>query len=361
MTIIRRLITSSNRYRKLNALNHNNISREINTMSEVSLKTKTFIDKVKAKNHANHKDANGDWLYEYDKTVYKNSTSKIIITCKIHGDFDQNSNNHLQGQGCMLCASTQKRGTTKDFIDKSVTIHGDKYKYTKTIYEVNFLKVIITCSLHGDFTQTPADHLEGKGCSDCGKDASKLKLTSTTSNFIEKASKIHNFLYTYKSTEYTKAVIKVIITCKLHGDFRQTPASHLNGNGCPTCASLTRGYSKTDFRSQCEKNNEGLGVLYIIRCFNRSESFYKIGRTSKTTQLRYNDKTKMPYNYEIIHEFILDSDTAYDLENDIFRELVDYKYKPLLSFGGQTECFSSIESIKEYFEYLETESSSVSA
>ena len=58
----------------------------------------------------------------------------------------------------------------------------------------------------------------------------------TTEIFIECAKKIHSNKYDYSKTKYTKAREKVIITCPKHGDFLQTPNSHLNGNGCPKCS-----------------------------------------------------------------------------------------------------------------------------
>jgi hypothetical protein len=41
--------------------------------------------------------------YNYDKVVYINSTTDIIITCKKHGDFKQKPVNHWSGKGCMKC------------------------------------------------------------------------------------------------------------------------------------------------------------------------------------------------------------------------------------------------------------------
>lgn len=54
--------------------------------------------------------------------------------------------------------------------------------------------------------------------------------------FIEKANKIHNGKYDYSKVNYTNSKTKVTITCPIHGDFEQEPASHLMGHGCPKCA-----------------------------------------------------------------------------------------------------------------------------
>ena len=39
-------------------------------------------------------------FYDYSKTEYINSRTKVCITCPKHGDFWQLSHSHLQGQGC---------------------------------------------------------------------------------------------------------------------------------------------------------------------------------------------------------------------------------------------------------------------
>ena len=63
------------------------------------------------------------------------------------------------------------------------------------------------------------------------------KLTKyTTEVFIEKARKIHGNKYDYSKVDYVNAHTKIIIICYIHGEFLQTPNSHLNGNGCQKCA-----------------------------------------------------------------------------------------------------------------------------
>ena len=56
--------------------------------------------------------------------------------------------------------------------------------------------------------------------------------------FIKKSKLIHNDKYIYSKIEYKTSHIKVIIICKEHGEFEQTPGSHLAGNGCPKCGSI---------------------------------------------------------------------------------------------------------------------------
>ena len=56
-----------------------------------------------------------------------------------------------------------------------------------------------------------------------------------TREFIEKAKKIHGDKYDYSKVEYKNTRTKVRIICPVHGEFWQTPSSHLSGRGCPNC------------------------------------------------------------------------------------------------------------------------------
>lgn len=60
-----------------------------------------------------------------------------------------------------------KKLTTDEFIQKANIIHNNFYNYDKTVYELSSKKVIITCPIHGDFQQTPNHHLDGEGCPIC--------------------------------------------------------------------------------------------------------------------------------------------------------------------------------------------------
>ena len=106
--------------------------------------------------------------YDYSLVEYKNVNSLVKIICPIHGVFEKRPKAHLKGEGCKEC----KFGT-ESFIEKSKKIHLDKYDYTKVIYKsaVEFVKII--CPIHGEFEQNPQLHLRGNGCQKCGKKITK--------------------------------------------------------------------------------------------------------------------------------------------------------------------------------------------
>ena len=64
-----------------------------------------------------------------------------------------------------------KKVTTEDFVKKGKEVHNNKYSYPRTVYTRAKDKLIITCPIHGDFTQIAYSHTINKaGCSKCGRE-----------------------------------------------------------------------------------------------------------------------------------------------------------------------------------------------
>lgn len=104
--------------------------------------------------------------YNYNKVVYINNTTKVTITCPEHGDFEQVPKSHLRGFGCKKCSGLEKL-TTEEFIRRSNIKHDYKYEYDKSIYTNNQTELLIKCKNHGYFMQLPCNHLSGSGCKSC--------------------------------------------------------------------------------------------------------------------------------------------------------------------------------------------------
>ena len=126
--------------------------------------------------------------------------------------------------------------TTEQFIKEANTIHSNKYNYSKVIYTNAHTKVCIICPEHGEFWQTPDNHLHGKGCPKCKFDALTNKNRKSKKQFIIDAKLIHDNKYDYSKVKYVNTNTKVCIICPEHGEFWQTPANHLKNHGCPQCA-----------------------------------------------------------------------------------------------------------------------------
>lgn len=209
---------------------------------EQVLSTDTFVSKANVRH--NNK-------YNYDKTTYISARRSVTITCPIHGDFEQNASQHLAGVACTECGKNARlnsvRKVTEDFLKEAIRIHGNTYDYSKTVYRHCEEKVIITCSIHGDFHQRPSGHLNGRGCVKCAHMKSSLNYTRSIEEFITKAKLKHGDTYSYSNVNYTNSNDKVSITCPTHGDFLQTPSTHLQGRGCRKCASEKRSFTTQEF------------------------------------------------------------------------------------------------------------------
>lgn len=55
------------------------------------------------------------------------------------------------------------------FTEKALKVHGNKYDYSKVKYIDAKTKVCITCLEHGDYWQSPNNHINGQGCPICGR------------------------------------------------------------------------------------------------------------------------------------------------------------------------------------------------
>lgn len=176
---------------------------------------------------------------------YTKSDVKFTITCPIHGDFQQSPAMHLQSKhGCRLCAACAGRSTRDEFISKASTVHDNKFTYDKVNYVNSTTKVTITCPIHGDFEQSPPDHLSGYGCNQCALDQSADRYRMQLEDFVSRASLIHNNKFNYNKVEYVNNNTNVTITCPIHGNFEQSPASHLRGSDCPECAYQSRSHAR---------------------------------------------------------------------------------------------------------------------
>jgi len=128
--------------------------------------------------------------------------------------------------------------TGKEFIEKSILIHGNKYDYHDVLYKNNHTKVRIFCNkCNKYFVQEPREHMRGHGCPICGENKRIKCLFLTKKKFIQKAIKIHGENYNYSKVIYKENRKKVEIICnKCKKSFMQTPYKHLKGQGCPNCS-----------------------------------------------------------------------------------------------------------------------------
>lgn len=217
--------------------------------------------------------------YSYEKSIYVNNSTKIIITCEKHGDFLQRPYDHQKGNGCKFChfekTSERQLLTIDNFIEKANRIFNNKFDYSKFIYTHGRDKSTIICPEHGEFIISAHFHLQGDACSKCSKSKRAKSHSLTLKEFIDKANLIHNYKYDYSKVNYTNNKENVEIICPIHGSFLQQPDNHLLNMGCKKCFydEAPGGYA-----SVFKHNPEFELYLYHFELTDKNGfTFYKIG------------------------------------------------------------------------------------
>lgn len=295
-------------------------------------------------------------FYHYDKTIYIRSNIHVIITCPIHGDFEQVPLSHKSGNGCPKCGrekcdKNRKVWTEESFREKVSELH-PSLVFDKTVYTNPKEKVLYECAYHGEKSTYPYNLLKGCGCRQCASQKPIVSNEEWVKRF--KDCNCENISYdkipnSFKSEEH------ITFVCNIHGEFEQTPLNHLK-SCCPKCGfNRSRnyhienpiGWNFHNWQKGAEKSkNFDSFKVYIIRCWNDEEEFYKIGKTFTTLELRFRKslKSKMPYNYEVIKIIESKTDGLYisKLEKELQKSNKQNKYLPKLVFEGMFECFSKI-------------------
>lgn len=270
-----------------------------------SEKTKSFIKKARS--------AHGD-RFDYSNVVYCRSDDKVIITCKVHGNFKQQARYHLKGHGCRKCSGTHSY-SSHEWIQKAIEVNGELYEYDKTIYVSSREKVVITCKEHGDFEQIPSSHLYGHGCAKCAGMHSY-----STNEWTELAIAVHGGRYDYSKVIYYGAADKVIITCIKHGEFNQEPYNHLRGHGCPSCP----------------KRYGDPTSIYLLTNGKQVKIGISLDVDRRLPQLG----AEQPFASELVYTWVVDNfPTARKIERSVHLKLKE-RNAGLSGFAGSTEWFN---------------------
>lgn len=238
-------------------------------------------------------------------------------------------------------------------INESNLIHKGKYDYSKIVYKKFDTKVTIVCPIHGDFKQTLYWHAKGQGCPTCSIIMiSKINSTSSKEWLLKMQTAYPQM--DFSETLYIRSRTKVTVKCPKHGYYTTLPRQLQKGSaGCYKCgreraAKYSQDHPALWSKSQWEnwgKNSKNFDSfkVYILLCENETEVFYKIGRTFTSVKHRYRHPSYMPYNYIILKEIIFENaKEAHEKEIELKNIHKQYKYVPLITFGGRYECFSEL-------------------
>ena len=236
------------------------------------LTTEEFIKKAKL--------IHGD-KYDYSLVEYVNNSTNIKLMCKEHGEFKQIPNNHLNGNGCPKCSKNLQLNN-ESFIIKANLVHENKYDYSYIKYNGSHTNINIYCNTHGEFKQTPTNHLSGNGCPVCGYVGASEKNKIDKNEFILRANIIHGNKYDYINSEPNGFDNKIKIICKKHGQFEQIIGNHLSGKGCKLC-------------------NESKGELGIKKYLEKN----KIEFTREKTFDNCKNILKLPFDFHLPEKNLL--------------------------------------------------------
>lgn len=264
-----------------------------------------------------------NYFYRYDKVVYINNDTPVIITCPIHGDFKQTPKAHLNGEGCKLCALDKKRDNFKNkveiFLNKAYKKFNDCYSFPfiNDEYTGNKSKITIKCNkCQNTFIKTANDFLAKfkglNGCSKCRKTEKKSVKKSAVHNCVKYKTlpievvkrRIHDKYgdsVTMIDLSYVNASTNAIFICnKCDNKFKRKPNTFFYGNinqPCPKC-------SKIDLAMKATKTTEDF--------IKKANEIYKNGEYSyePTVYVKSDKPVKIHCNkcgndFEIVAESFL--------------------------------------------------------
>ena len=177
----------------------------------------------------------------------------------------------------------------------------------------------------------------------------KTKQKTNFDDFIINANIKHKNKYEYSQMNYINAREKIKIICKEHGEFEQTPDSHLRGCGCPYCVNKTefilyeyiqKKYEITkQFKKDWCKNNNTNKYLPFDFCIEEYKIIIELDGRQHFEQVcnwsspeeqfendKYKEKCANENGYSVIRL----------LQEDVFNDKYDWK----------TELVNNIEKIK---------------
>lgn len=240
-------------------------------MSTKKLTQDTFINRCK--------EMHGD-KFDYSKSIYVNSGTKIEIKCNTcNHEWFVSPANHIgpQKSGCPMCKKIahQKRMnltilSTEEFSSRANKIHNNKFDYSKSKYVGSNVKIKIICPTHGEFEQWPQDHMRGIGCASCNGVKKK-----TSEEFIAQAKEIFPH-FDYSLVNYLNAHAAVEIICPRHGIFLQKPNAILNKIGCEKCGTERMLQTKIRNGTIIDPANLSAYQLYRRKIWRITNQQYKL-------------------------------------------------------------------------------------
>lgn len=322
------------------------------------MNTKNFIKRSKQKF--------GD-RFSYDKTIYVNAKTNIIIKCNQHDeDLLITAQNHLNGNGgCHKCSGVYIK-SYDEIIQEFIEIHANKFIYdeeTRNSYKNNNSILKILCPMHGYFNQSVRCHKISGRCDDCIIESLEKK-HKIKINSIDRTKKI------YSHPKYKNYSINIETDLITNSNNSRTSKGTKNNRGTTDfivyyddkryTISLHRFKYEAVYNEllpeDCEidhcNQNPSDNTIDNLQCLTRAEHavktaidnpdrYSKIGRTQGSSGTAYNPETKDTIEFESVRDLAQKLD--YNSGANVFRFLRTGKYPPK---GYSVITFDSYEVIE---------------
>lgn len=182
--------------------------------------------------------------YDYSASNYIDAFEHVSIRCIEHDVvFEQAPRNHYIYEGCHKCVRKNRMKTQEEFIRDAKKIHGDRFDYSKAVYNGVNEKVIIRCIKHDyEFPQIANAHTSyEQGCSKCAHEELAILNTLTNDEFIGNCKKRYGDKFNYDKTNYSRYDSKITVTCNnCHNDSTPIARHHYAYGACLHCAPVSK-------------------------------------------------------------------------------------------------------------------------
>ena len=246
--------------------------------------------------------------YDYSLVEYINMKTKVKIIYN-GWTFEQKAEDHLLGKLCEL------RYDTARFIHESIKVHGNKYNYSKTVF-INMNTRVIVIFDDIEYLQTPSKNLLGR----CPEKDKKLR---TTKEFIDESREIWGYKYDYSLVNYKGSHIDVLIKYK-NKIYKQKPAVHLSGYNCENAyIKNTKDFIKKAIEKHGDKYDYSLveyrGIDKKVKIIYNDILYYQKAGTHLYSNGLIENVIKKKTNNQFINESNIIHDYKYSYSN------TDYK------------------------------------
>ena len=129
-----------------------------------------------------------------------------------------------------------QRLTRGEIISRFKAIHKDRYNYSISEPDGILSEIEIECPKHGIFKQKVYSHLEGKGCTKCGREQKQRAALLSEGELYSRLNELNKNIFIYPPNLGMSLRDEIPIICREHGLFFQELRTHLKGNGCSQCS-----------------------------------------------------------------------------------------------------------------------------